>query len=63
MSTRYVGTSRAGEREATHEDLYPANSRSSILTSPLGSIVNTRALGTLTLRYDSASVIRFPKPA
>ena len=36
--------------DGTHEDLYPANSKSSILTSPLASIVNIRALGTLTLR-------------
>jgi hypothetical protein len=48
---------------STYEDLYPANSSNSIFTSPLESIVKILALGTLTLRYERASVIRFPNPA
>jgi len=54
---------RERERDATHEDLYPASSSSSVLTSPFESIVKILELGMLTDLYDMASVILFPNPA
>lgn len=64
-SETFEETRREGEpeKDATHEDLYPASSSSSVLTSPFESMVKILELGMLTDRYDMASVILFPNPA